>query len=170
MPHSGPHFLRFWCDLVPKSSILRAPWRPAGPKMAPKIAQVAPKVCKKVSGWKTFWGSSNQFAPKVAFGAFLGTISSDFWWILTSVSRIFQNFNQILRINLGHRFTRRPKQASCFIARFYQNKCKDLITKWIHFCFQYNLENAKNRQELTKAKRQRTQTSELHITARRSRN
>ena len=22
MPHSGPHFLRFWCDLVPKSSIL----------------------------------------------------------------------------------------------------------------------------------------------------
>ena len=39
MPHSGPHFLRFWCDLVPKSSILGAPWRPAGPKMAPKIAQ-----------------------------------------------------------------------------------------------------------------------------------
>ena len=44
MPHSGPHFLRFWCDLVPKSSILGAPWRPAGPKMAPKIAQVAPKA------------------------------------------------------------------------------------------------------------------------------
>ena len=43
MPHSGPHFLRFWCDLVPKSSILGAPWRPAGSKMAPKIAQVAPK-------------------------------------------------------------------------------------------------------------------------------
>ena len=43
MPHSGPHFLRFWCDLVPKSSILGAPWRPAGPKMAPKIAQVVPK-------------------------------------------------------------------------------------------------------------------------------
>ena len=43
MPHSGPHFFRFWCDLVPKSSILGAPWRPAGSKMAPKIAQVAPK-------------------------------------------------------------------------------------------------------------------------------
>ena len=43
MPHSGFHFLRFWCDLVPKSSILGAPWRPAGPKMAPKIAQVAEK-------------------------------------------------------------------------------------------------------------------------------
>ena len=49
MPHSGPHFLRFWCDLVPKSSILGAPWRPAGPKMAPKIAQLGPKVEK--SSW-----------------------------------------------------------------------------------------------------------------------
>ena len=44
MPHSGLHFLRFWCDLTPKSSILGAPWPPAGPKMAPKIAQVAPKA------------------------------------------------------------------------------------------------------------------------------
>ena len=44
MPHSGPHFLRFWCDLVPKCSILGVPWRPAGPKMAPKIAQMAPKL------------------------------------------------------------------------------------------------------------------------------
>ena len=43
MPHSGTHFLSFWCDLVPKRSILGAPWRPAGPQMAPKIAQVAPK-------------------------------------------------------------------------------------------------------------------------------
>ena len=47
MPHSGPHFLSFWCDLVPKSSIWGAPWRPAGSKMAPKIAQVAPKSLKK---------------------------------------------------------------------------------------------------------------------------
>ena len=43
MPHSGPHFLRFWCVLVPKSLILGAPWRPVGPKMAPKIAQMALK-------------------------------------------------------------------------------------------------------------------------------
>ena len=48
MPHSGPHFLRCWCDLVPKSSILGAPWRPVGPKMAPKIAQVAQKRAPKV--------------------------------------------------------------------------------------------------------------------------
>ena len=45
MPHSGPHFLRFWCDLVQKSLILGAPWRPAGSKMATKIAQMAPKWC-----------------------------------------------------------------------------------------------------------------------------
>ena len=43
MPHSGTHFLSFWCDLGPKRSILGAPWRPAGPQMAPKITQVVPK-------------------------------------------------------------------------------------------------------------------------------
>ena len=36
-------FESFWCDLVPKRSILGAPWRPAGPQMAPKITQVVPK-------------------------------------------------------------------------------------------------------------------------------
>ena len=35
--------LRFWCGLVPKRSILGAPWRAAGPKMAPKIILVVPK-------------------------------------------------------------------------------------------------------------------------------
>ena len=43
MAHCGPHFLRFWCDLVRKGSVLGAPWRPAGSKLTPKIAQVAPK-------------------------------------------------------------------------------------------------------------------------------
>ena len=38
MPHSGRHFLRFGRDLMPKSSILGAPWRPAGPKMVPRNA------------------------------------------------------------------------------------------------------------------------------------
>ena len=74
MPHSGPHFLRFWCDLVPKSSILGAPWRPAGPKMAPKIAQVAPKYLKKIHGAKIL-SSWNRLDPRIAFGTFLGTIS-----------------------------------------------------------------------------------------------
>ena len=56
MPHSGLHFLRFWCDLVPKRSILGAPWRPAGPKMAPKITQVVPKGARK-------YNPSHHFAP-----------------------------------------------------------------------------------------------------------
>ena len=43
MPHSGLHFLRFWCDWVPKSSILGVPWRPAGSKLAPQIGQVVIK-------------------------------------------------------------------------------------------------------------------------------
>ena len=46
MPHSGTHFLSFWCDLVPKRSILGAPWRPARPQMAPKIGQMAPKIAQ----------------------------------------------------------------------------------------------------------------------------
>ena len=50
MPHSGRHFLRFWCDLVPKRSILGAPWRPAGPKVAPKIIQVVPKSHQRGAG------------------------------------------------------------------------------------------------------------------------
>ena len=62
MPHSGPHFLRFWCDLVPKSSILGALWRPAGPNMAPKIVQMrqnqpnGAKYCPKPIRCKNFFG------------------------------------------------------------------------------------------------------------------
>ena len=37
------HFVDFCRDLVPKCLILGPPWRPAVSKMAPKIAQVAPK-------------------------------------------------------------------------------------------------------------------------------
>ena len=48
MPHSGLHFLRIWCDLVPKKAILGAPWRPAEAQMAPKIAQMAPKIAQLV--------------------------------------------------------------------------------------------------------------------------
>ena len=55
MPHSGRHFLRFGRDLMPKSSILGAPWRSAGTKMAPKIAQVVQKTHQKsISRWHLF--------------------------------------------------------------------------------------------------------------------
>ena len=39
---------------------------------------------------------------------------------------IFRIFNQILGINLGHRFARRPKQACCFIAKIEHKTFKDL--------------------------------------------
>ena len=82
MPHSGSHFLRFWCDLVPKSSILGAPWRPVGPKMASEIAQVSQKGSKKTSGPLTFCGPGKRLASNITFGAFLGTILVDLAWIL----------------------------------------------------------------------------------------
>ena len=51
MPHSGTHFLSFWCDLGPKRSILGAPWRPAGAQIAPKICQRAPKIAQVAPKW-----------------------------------------------------------------------------------------------------------------------
>ena len=90
MPHSGPHFLRFWCDLVPKSSILGAPWRPAGSQMAPKIAQVAPKGrCTHLYAPPP-GGSWNRPASKIAFRTFLITISLDFGRISIPFSIFFQ--------------------------------------------------------------------------------
>ena len=82
MPHSGPHFLRFWCDLVPKSSILGAPWRPAGAKMAPKIAEVAQQLHPFLKPVAVFLETWNRLASKVAFGVLLGTILVDFGLIL----------------------------------------------------------------------------------------
>ena len=89
MPHSGRHFLRFQCDLVPKSSILGAPWRPAGPKMAPKIAQVAQKLHPFLKPVAAFLETWNRLASKVAFGTFLGTILVDFGWFWEGFCMIF---------------------------------------------------------------------------------
>ena len=81
MPHSGSDFLRFWCDLVPKSSILGAPWRPAGYQMAPKIAQMARKGrCTHLYAPPP-GGSWNRPASKIAFGTLLGTTLIDLGWI-----------------------------------------------------------------------------------------
>ena len=101
MPHSGRHFLSFWRILVPKSSILGPPWRPAGPQKASKIVQVAPKGSKKASGALTFCGPGKRLASNITFGAFLGTILVDlgwildeFLWIVVSFFNAFLNFLQ----------------------------------------------------------------------------
>ena len=78
MPHSGRNFLRLWCDLMPKCSIWGPRWRPAGRKMAAKIAQVSPKGSKKASGALTFYDPGKRLASNITFGAFLGTILVDF--------------------------------------------------------------------------------------------
>ena len=74
MPHSGHHFLRFLRDLVLKSSILGAPWPPAGPKVPPKIAQVALQIMKKLIGADnlepTLQQGLVQYAPWHHFGRF----------------------------------------------------------------------------------------------------
>ena len=78
MPHSGTHFLSFWCDLVPKRSILGAPWRPAGPQMAPKIGQRAPKIA--------------QVAPKSSARTKDGGIFSlTFWMCLTHRTTMYKS-------------------------------------------------------------------------------
>ena len=78
MPHSGPHFSTFWRILVPKRSILGPPWRPAGHKMTPKVAQAALKWHPFLKDGGAFFVTRNRLAPKVAFGALLGIILLDF--------------------------------------------------------------------------------------------
>ena len=99
-------------------TVFGAPSDFEGSQKSAKIAQVAPKCLSFLFDALTRSLTWNRLPPELPFRALLGTISSDFWWILTSFSRIFRIFNQILGINLGHRFARRPKQACCFIAKF----------------------------------------------------
>ena len=61
----------------------------------PKIGQNRPSSAKKLnkSGVGTPRDRSwKRPASKIAFGTLLGTISSDFWWILIPFSRIFVDF------------------------------------------------------------------------------
>ena len=106
--HSGRHFSTFWRVLIPRQLILGTPWRPAGYQMTPKITQVVPKACKKVSGWITFWGSSNRLAPKIVFGALFGTILMDFWWILHIFWRIYYGIPNACRTHVCNKICRLP--------------------------------------------------------------
>ena len=85
MPHSGPHFLIFWRVLMPKCSILGAPWRPAGPKMAPKIAQITPKVVPELS-------RGNYTAPTCFRGRFRKALGHHFFGFLMDFDSIFEDF------------------------------------------------------------------------------
>ena len=95
MPHSGPHFLRFWCDLVSKSLILGAPWRPAGPKMAPKIDQMEPKCRKKIPHGAQILSSWNRPSSKIVFGVLFGTILVDLGSIFRPFRGMCNHFGSI---------------------------------------------------------------------------
>ena len=100
MPHSGPHYLRFWCDLVPKSSILGAPWRPAGPKMAPKIAQVAQNGIHCSSPRPLFWKPGTDLLPRSLSERSWAPFLRIFWQMLIPFSKICS----IVRSAPGHNF------------------------------------------------------------------
>ena len=89
MPHSGPHFLRFWCDLAAKSSIFLAPWRQAGPKMAPKIAQVAPK-------WHHFHLYALAFLQTCFRDRFWSAPGHHFFGLLIDFDPLFKDFCRFL--------------------------------------------------------------------------
>ena len=68
---------------MPKLGILKAPWRPAGPKMVHRIIQMAPNCCKKAlhgahnSSSNNFWLQTFKFLMaigtlRVPFGTKLG--------------------------------------------------------------------------------------------------
>ena len=76
-PLLGGYFCGFGHALTPRCSILGPPWRLAGSQMAPKIAQVVPKMLQKLSRAVLGRISSYELAPKVAFGALLGTMLVD---------------------------------------------------------------------------------------------
>ena len=100
-------------------------WDPLGAQLGTKWRPKSPKWCQNASQFCFPRSPFSWPTSKVLSGAVLGTISSDFWWILTPFSRIFLIFNQILGINLGHCFARRPELACWFIAKFQQRRtCK----------------------------------------------
>ena len=73
---------------MPKCSILGSSCGPAGAKMAPKIAQVAPKGSKRMTGALTFWGPGSDLLPETVsersrapFWLISDRFLIDFWWI-----------------------------------------------------------------------------------------
>ena len=127
IPHSGPHFLRFWCDLVPKSLILGAPWRPAGPKMAPKIARVGPKRLQKLSRGKHVEPTCSQYRFRNAPWHHFGWFGMDFEWICIDFGINFKAFRIYFAIRLAdcqHRLTRSELTANIKNIQVSAEMCK----------------------------------------------
>ena len=85
----GAKKLDFGSPFAPSWAQNGAQNRPSGAKWHPLLKPAA-----------AFLETWNRFAAKVAFGAFLGTISSDFWQMLIPFSKICS----IVRSAPGHNF------------------------------------------------------------------
>ena len=111
-PSLGHHFYSFWEDLVPKSLILGAPWRPAGSQHG---TQNHPSGTKRLPFSSLRARHFEDLLPRS-----LSEHSwAAFWWIFGAPWHqnywFSMHFNQISGINLGHRF------APCYVNVFPQN-------------------------------------------------
>ena len=124
MPHSGPHFLSFWCDSVPKNSISGAPWRPAGPKMAPKIAQVAPKA----RHGPLYAPPPRRILETTCFeDRFRNAPGHHFFGFVMDFDLIFKDFPQFepdFRYQFGPSFCTPPKTGLLFYCKILTNNAK----------------------------------------------
>ena len=130
-PLLGGYFCGFGYALTRKCSILGSPWRPAGAKMAPKIAQVAQKLHPFLKPVATFLETWNRLASKVAFGAFPGTILVDFglilhgfWWLLHNCWCISEAFFAIIFADCQRRPTRSELAANIKNIQISAETCK----------------------------------------------
>ena len=117
-----PHFYWFLIDFgrpgASKNGALAPMARFQKKKMHKKRVSMAPRG---PPGWGKNSGRCSKIASlelfyfNVDFPSVPGHHFGRFWMDLAWNVKIF---NQILGINLGHRFARRPELACCFITRF----------------------------------------------------
>ena len=127
MPHSGRHFLRFGRDLMPKSLILGAPWRPAGDKMPSQIVQVAPKRHQKLLRVKHVEPTCSRDRFRKAPWHHFGWFGTDFGWICIDLGIIFKAFRRYFATRLAdcqHRLTRSELTANVKNIQISAEMCK----------------------------------------------
>ena len=112
MPHSGRHFLRFLCDLIPKRTIWGALGAQLASKWRPKSPKWRQKALKKHPGRSLFEGPRNDLLPRSLSERSLAQLWSiwdgfcmNFEWFLHNCWCISVMF-AIKFIDCQHRLTR----------------------------------------------------------------
>ena len=112
---------------MPKSLILRAPWRPAGHKMPSQIAQVAPKRHQKLLGGKHVEPTCSQDRFRNSPWHHFGWFGADFLWICIDFGINFKAFRTYFAIRLAdcqHRLTRSELTANIKNIQISAEICK----------------------------------------------